>query len=283
LSEVVLLKGTDPVETSFKALKMIKHHLKPVLQKDSILVKPNYINTRHPSTGVTTDSRVVEGIVRFLHSNGGKRILIGEGSGFADTFKAFKVAGIDVIAERYNLQLIDLNKDDFVEVYPPNPLSLIKTRVAKTALESAVVSVPKLKLHRLATVTLSLKNMMGALASKGSMHRGRLSQKIADLVSVLKPSLSVIDGFIAGEGHETSGNPVQMDLVIAGTDPVAVDAVGASVMGVQPSRVKHIVMCQKKGLGTCDLSEISILGQTIEETRKEFRRSLSSRFLTHFG
>ena len=64
---------------------------------------------------------------------------------------------------------------------------------------------------------------------------------------------------------------------------VAVDAVGASVMGVQPSRVKHLVLCQEKGLGTCDLSEISILGQTIEETKKEFKRSLSSRFLTHFG
>ncbi len=61
---------------------------------------------------------------------------------------------------------------------------------------------------------------MGALASKGSMHTGSLSKNIVDLASILRPSISVIDGIIGGEGHETSGNPVEMNLVIAGTDPV---------------------------------------------------------------
>jgi len=67
-------------------------------------------------------------------------------------------------------------------------------------MESTIISVPKLKLHRMATVTLSLKNMMGALASKGSMHMGSLSENIVDLASVVKPSVSVVDGIIAGEG-----------------------------------------------------------------------------------
>ena len=242
------------------------------------------MNSKHPSTGITTDSRVIEGIVKFLRTRKTEEITIGEGSGFADTFQAFKVAGVDAVAERWNVRLVDLNKDEFVEVNPPNPLSLKKIRVAKTALESTIISVPKLKPHRIATVTLSLKNMMGALASKGSMHMGKsLSENIADLASTLKPSISVIDGIIAGEGHETSENPIEMNLIIAGTDPVAVDAVGAAVMDILPTDVKHLLLAEKKGLGTCHLEQITVLGEPIEKVKRKFHRSITSKLLVHLG
>jgi len=130
---------------------------------------------------------------------------------------------------------------------------------------------------------LSLKNMMGALASKGSMHVGRLNPKIADLASILKPRLSVIDGIIAGEGHESSGNPVEMNLVIAGTDPVAVDATGAAVMGIPPTDVKHLVLAEKKSIGTCRLEEITILGEPIEKVKRKFKRTFSSKLLNRLG
>ena len=284
MSRVAIVKGTRPVETTVKALQMIKSDVDCVLSESKpILIKPNYINSEHPSTGITTDSRVIEGIVKFLRGRNIEKIIIGEGSGWADTFQAFKVAGVDAVAERWGVELIDLNKDKFIEVNPPNPLALKKVKVAKTALESTIISVPKLKPHRIATVTLSLKNMMGALASKGSMHRGNLSKNIADLASILTPSISVVDGIIAGEGHETSGDPIEMNLVIAGTDPVAVDTAGAAVMCIAPADVKHPRFAEKKGLGTCNLDEITILGEPIEKVKRKFRRSLSSRLLAHLG
>ncbi|MFQ6074306.1 MAG: DUF362 domain-containing protein [Candidatus Bathyarchaeia archaeon] len=284
MSKVAIVKGTSPVETTAKALEMVESDVDSVLSKKKpVLIKPNYINSKHPSTGITTDSRVIEGIVKFLRERKIEEIIIGEGSGFADTFQAFKVAGVDAVAERWGVKLVDLNKDEFVDVNPPDPLSLKKVRVAKTALESTIISVPKLKPHRIAGVTLSLKNMMGALASKGSMHRGRLSRNIVDLASVLRPSISVVDGIIAGEGHETSGNPVEMNLVIAGTDPVAVDAVGAAVMGIPPTDVKHLILAEKKGLGTCNLEEIAVLGEPVEKVKRKFHRSFSSRLLVHLG
>lgn len=283
MGRVAIVKGLNPVETTIRALEMVKRDLKTVLSSEKpILVKPNYINAQHPSTGITTDSRVVEGIVKFLKEHGKNNIAIGEGSGFADTFQAFKVAGIDKVGEKWNTKLVDLNKDTFVEVYPPNPLALKKVKVAKTALQSLIISVPKLKLHRMAIVTLGLKNMMGALASKGNMHNGHLNENIVDLASMLKPSLTVIDGIIAGEGHETSGNPVEMNLVIAGADPVAVDAVGAAVMGVLPEEVKHLVLAEKKGLGTCRLEEIEVIGERIENVRWNFRRPFLSKLFKHF-
>jgi len=284
MTRVVILKGTNPVKTTVKALEAIEGDVNSAVSGEKrILIKPNYINSKHPLTGITTDSRVIEGIVKFLKAHTIGEIVIGEGSGFADTFQAFKVAGVDTVAEQWNVKLVDLNKDEFVEVKPPNPLALKKVRIAKTALESTIISVPKLKPHRMTTVTLSLKNMMGAVASKGGMHMGALSESIADLASVLKPSVAVVDGIIAGEGHETSGNPVEMNLIIAGTDPVAVDAVGAAVMGIAPTDVKHLVLAEKKGLGTCYLEEITVLGEPIEKVKRKFNRSPSSRLLVHLG
>jgi len=281
MSEVAIVRGTNPIDVTVEALRMID--VEPVLIVGKpILVKPNYVDASHPSTGITTDSRVIEGVVRFLKERGVKDVRIGEGSGYADTFEAFRVAGVDKVAEKWNVGLIDLNEDEVVEVSPSNPLALKRVKIAKTALESTLISVPKLKLHRITGVTLSLKNMMGTISRKGSMH-SHLSKNIADLASIVKPSIAVIDGIIAGEGHETSENPIEMNLVIAGTDPVAVDAVGAAVMGVSPKDIKHLRLAEEKGLGTCDLSKIKVLGQPIESVRRKFRRSLSSKFLRYLG
>lgn len=284
MSNVAIVQGTNPVEASVEALQLVGSDVDKVLSNaKQILIKPNYINAKHPSTGITTDSRVIEGVVKYLKTHDTHNIIIGEGSGFGDTYHAFKVAGVDEVAQRWNVTLADLNKDEFIEVSPLNPLALKKVKVARTALESAIISVPKLKLHRIAAITLSLKNMMGVLASKGSMHTGGLSKNIADLASIVRPRVAVIDGIIAGEGHETSGDPVEMNLVIAGTDPVAVDAVGAAVMEVPPTEVKHLNLAAQKGLGTCDLDEITILGEPIARVKRKFRRSLSSKLLTHLG
>ena len=277
MSRVAIVKGASPQEITVRALEMTDAH-EAVPAERPVLIKPNYINARHPSTGITTDSRVIEGVVKFLKMHGVEDIIIGEGSGFADTFEAFKVAGVDAVAERWNVKLVDLNRDEFVEIEPKNPLALRKVKIAKTALESTIVSVPKLKPHRLARVTLSLKNMMGAVTPKGSIHNP-LSEKIVDLVSIIKPSVAVIDGIIAGEGHETSGNPVVMNIVIAGTDPVAVDAVGSAVMGIPPSTVKHLRLAEERGLGTCNLDRIEVVGEPIEKVRRKFRTSFLSKIL----
>lgn len=281
MSKVAIVKGTVPSDMTVEALEMV--NAGDVLPKEKpILIKPNYINARHPLTGITTDSRVIEGVVKFLRRQGVKNVVIGEGSGFADTFEAFNVAGVNVIAEKWKVKLVDLNKDDFVEVSPKQPLALKKVKIARTALENTIISVPKLKPHRLARITLSLKNMMGVVTPKGSMHTN-LSKKIVDLVSILKLKVAVIDGIVAGEVHETSGNPVRMNLVIAGTDPVAVDAVGAAVMCIPPKSVKHLRLAEERGLGTCNLENIEVLGEPIDKVKRKFRMSFISKFLVHLS
>lgn len=281
MSSVAIVKGMHPEDITVKALEMIKTE-ETLADEKTILIKPNYLNASHPSTGITTDSRVIEGIIKFLKQKKVQQIIIGEGSGFSDTFEPYRIAGVDAVADRWNVKLVDLNKDEYVEVHPQNPITLKKVKVAKTALESTIISVPKLKLHRIAGVSLSIKNMMGAMKPKGSMHT-HLSSNIADLASIITPKIAVIDGIIAGEGHESSGNPVEMNLVIAGTDPVAVDSVGAAVMMIPPDEVKHLRLAEKKGLGINNLNQIEILGEPIEKVRRKFRRAILSRFLSHVG
>jgi len=280
-ASVAIVKGDDPVSMVVEALEMIEADEAFEID-ERILVKPNYIDASHPSTGVTTDARVVEGVVKFLKDNDLRNIMIGEGSGMADTMRAFEVAGIDDVARRWKVSLMDLNDDEYIIAEVPSPLALKTVRIAKTALNSAIISVPKLKLHRMAGVTLSLKNMMGVVSPKGQIHRS-LSKKIADLVSLVKPRLAVIDGIIGGEGHELAGRPVEMNLVIAGLDPVAVDAVGAAVMEVNPEKVEHIILAAKKGLGICDLNKIRVLGEPIKKVRKKFKPSFSLRLLSRFA
>lgn len=278
---VAIVKGDDPGGMVVEALEMVGAD-EAFREDERILVKPNYIDASHPSIGVTTDARVVEGVVKFLKENGLRNIIIGEGSGMADTMTAFKAAGVDEVAERWKVELIDLNDDKYVTVEVPSPLALKTVRIARTALNSAIVSVPKLKLHRLAGVTLSLKNMMGVISPKGQLHRF-LSKKIADLASLVKPRLAVVDGIIGGEGHELARKPVEMNLIIAGLDPVAVDTVGTVVMGLDPRKAKHLLLAARKGVGVCDLNKIRILGEPVEKMKKKFKQSLSLKLFSKFS
>jgi uncharacterized protein (DUF362 family) len=278
---VAIIKGDKPIEMVTEALALIDAE-QSFEKEERILVKPNYIDASHPSTGNTTDARVIEGIIKYLRGKGFSNIAIGEGSGFADTMKAYEVAGVDEVAHRWQIDLLDLNKDDYVVLDVKDHLALNSVRISKIALNSTVISVPKLKLHRITGVTLSLKNMMGVVQPKGQMHF-HLNEKIADLVSVVKPKLVVIDGLIGGEGHETAGKPVPMNLVIAGLDPVAVDTVGAAIMGINVDNIKHIRLAAQKGLGTCDLEQIRIVGEPIEKVKRNFKPSFASHLMSKFA
>ncbi|MBS7628301.1 DUF362 domain-containing protein [Candidatus Bathyarchaeota archaeon] len=275
---VCVLRTEDPVEGVIKALKKINAE-ELLSQKDRVLIKPNYITADHPSTGVTTDGRIVEGLVRFLRALGIESIIIAEGSGMADTMEAFKVAGLLELAGRYGLRLVDLNKDELVMVEIPRAMALKRVKIAKTALESTfIVSVPKLKVHRMAGVTLSMKNMMGVVMPKGSVH-SPLDEKIVDLNLVIKPNLAVVDGIVAGARAELNSLPVHLGIVIAGKDPVAVDAVGAALMGFDPLTIGHIRRAHERHLGVGDLAQIEVVGEALDVVRRDFRSMASHRRL----
>lgn len=270
-TSVAIVRGKQPSRMIEKASELIgaKEIIKP---GDNVLIKPNYVVAKHPSTGITTDSRVVESLIEFVKSCGVKDIVVGEG-GAGDTERAFNVVGIRDITARQKVRLVNLNQDSRVNVEVPQPLALEEVGIAKTALESTcIISVPKLKVHHIALVTLCMKNLMGLILPKSIMH-SQINEKIVDLSSLFrdKVKINVVDGLVGAELDEVYGSPVKMNLIIAGRDMVAVDSVATAVMGIDPRNIKYLRLAEERGLGVSNLKEIEVFGENIEEVKKKFR------------
>ena len=271
MTSVAIVKGKFPSQMLETALKLIEA-TDLIGPEDRVLIKPNYVRARQPSTGITTDSRVIDGIIEFVKRCGVRDIIVGEG-GSGDTEKAFDIVGIREVVTYHGVRLVNLNRDIRVNVKVPQPLALKEVGVAKTALESTcIINVPTLKVHHIAVVTLSMKNLMGLILPKSIMH-GQINQKIVDLASIFKDKtkINVVDALVGAEFDETRGSPVEMNLIIAGQDMVAVDAVGTAVMGIDPLTVKYLRIAEEIGLGVSSLEEITVLGENINKVKKRFR------------
>lgn len=270
-AKVAVVKGDDLYEMLDRALKLFGSE-KIVSSEDRVLIKPNYVSAKHPSTGVTTDSRIIEGIIMYLKDLGVSDLVVGEG-GAGDTERAFNVVGIKDVVRRHDIRLIDLNKDPVIKLKIPNALALHEVGIAETALRSTcIINVPKLKVHHMALVTLCMKNLMGLILPKSIMH-DRLNEKIVDLTMLFrdKVKLNVVDGLVGSEEDEVYGSPVQMNLIIAGTNMVAVDAVATAVMGIDPNKVKYLRLAEERKLGTANLNEIEVIGEQIDRVKREFK------------
>ena len=201
-----------------------------------------------------------------------EKIIVADGGSFGISDKFFKLNDISRL-ENYGIRIMNLNDDEIVNnIEIPNPLSLKTVNIVKIAMDaSCIISVPSLKTHNLAKTTLSMKNMMGTIMPKSIMH-SNIHKKIADLVSVLRSKMKfqIIDGIIGSDGWELGGKPIQMNLIIAGKDPVAVDRVGSEIMGYGINKVKYLKYGKQKGLGTANLDEIEIVGKSIDEVYHKF-------------
>jgi uncharacterized protein (DUF362 family) len=281
--EVAIVKGTDPRSMVFRALEMINAETH-VRQSNDVLIKPNCVAPKDPSTGVTTDSRVVEAIIEFLRDKGVHALTIGEG-GNRHTDKTFVVTGLHEVAARHGVRLVNFNTDQSIEIEIPSAKVLTNVAISKTVLASTcMINVPTLKIHHMCQVTLAAKNLMGVIVGdRGAIMHRHVDEKLVDLASFVKPKLNVIDGLVGSEMDEVQGTPVQMNVIIAGTSVWATDAVGCAVMGVNPKSVRHLQLAAERGFGVIDLDAITVLGDPIRKVRKVFRRGFTKGRLKNYG
>jgi uncharacterized protein (DUF362 family) len=266
-----------------QALELLKADL-IFSSNDKILLKPNYVAPRDPSTGITTDSRVIEGIVEFLKNKRLEDITIGDG-GSPFTDKTFELTGIREVALQHGLKLVNFNKDTVINVKIPSARVLHEVPLARTALEStSIINVPTLKIHHIVKATLSIKNLMGLIVgNRGALMHRQIEEKIVDLATLIRPKLNIIDGIVGSEMDETLGRPVKMNLIIAGMDPVATDAVGCAVMGLNPQTVTYLQLAQERSIGIADLQKIDVLGEPIKTIARSFDRSFAEKRLRRYG
>jgi uncharacterized protein (DUF362 family) len=272
-SVVAIVKGERGHAPVFKALDLIDYK-SALTGYDTVLIKVNFITDKTWDTGATTDPIVVEAIIKKLEDLHMKVYVVESDATITNADKAFEATGMKDMCSRNGVEWLNLRYvKDKVKLAVPNGEALKSITVPRLVMESAVISAAKLKTHANTDVTLGMKNMFGLLPDKfkGKYHMRGISKVIVDINTVLKPALTVIDGFVGMEGAgPIDGTPVQMNLIIAGTDVVATDATAARVMGFNPFEIKHIRRAFEKGLGG---SEAQIVGEKLETVTRAFKRA----------
>jgi uncharacterized protein (DUF362 family) len=256
---------------------------------DSVLIKPNFIAAYSYKTGVTTNPNVIFAIAELCREVGAKKVTVADGSAVGhDTDKVFDQLGLRQLARKYNCELVNLTKDEFTYVVNPMGRNIKRLRLPRTFIESNVmINVPVMKTHDALTVTLGLKNLKGIihLSDKKRFHKWGLTQTIVDLAHLALPELTIVDGTIALEGMgPVVGKPVNLGLLLASTDTLAVDRVCMEIMGFSLNEIEYIKLAGELGLGCTDLSKITVLGEELKKAIRPFERvSIDPKTLSEMG
>jgi uncharacterized protein (DUF362 family) len=265
VSLVAVVKGERGVEPVFRAMELISFE-EALAPHDTVLVKPNLITDHTFETGITTDPVVVEAVIMKIMELDKKAIVVETEGGITSPDKAIIETGIMEVLDRLGVEYVNMRKlDDKVELEVENPRAIKRFKVARIAVESAIITVPSMKTLHHTTITMGLKNMFGMLTTRNkyAMHRFGTSNFVYDICKTLPPHLSVIDGFYGKSGRGPwSGPPVKMNTIIASVDPVAADATGARCIGIDPHTIDHVRWLHEAGVGNID--DIEVVGDGID-------------------
>jgi uncharacterized protein (DUF362 family) len=249
-----------------------------------VLIKPNTVLPVKTGTGIVTDVRMVEAVTKLVLERNPKKISIGEGSSvgydFRETYNSMhcmEIAGVAKVAERLGVEVVDLNRDEQVEVSVPDALVMERFAIAKTALDAdVIISLPVIKTHIRTGITCGLKNMKGVLPGneKKRTHKLGLDKGIVDLNRVARPTFTIVDGIVGVQGawgsQAEAADRVPLGLIFAGSDVVAVDAVCAAATGFDVRDILHVQLAGEANLGICDMDLIEVRGESIDDVKHPF-------------
>jgi uncharacterized protein (DUF362 family) len=265
--KVAIAKNSDCRKAVFSSMELLGGiDEKTVKQYPSILVKPNLCGGVPGEPGSHTSIEVLKAVLE-VFSTYGSPLYIGEADcSFNDAHEVFTSLRVYQLGKQFNAQVINLSEGPSVEVEVPRPLSLKRLRISTVLQQSFIVSVPVLKTHPWCAVTMNMKNMYGAIyeREKAFLHNG-LEKNIVDINKVVRPHLCILDAKTAvvrggfKYGLWVGCPPTTLDLIIAGMNPVAVDAVGTRILGKDPGNIHYIELAAKQGLGVCDLQKLNVV------------------------
>ncbi len=277
--------------------------------KERIMLKPNLVSSEPRDV---TKPGVIKALAQLM-KEAGKDVSVGEGSAAAGpNFRpgifgnvcatkdrkmlndiqqiVFDTLGYSDLAKSLKIPLINLHTGEMSRVQIPNGFVNKEISLHHSLTETDLLcSVPMMKTHGLATVTLGMKNLIGAYPGqiygtvRSGVHRkaARVEESgtasaIVDMVRANKLGLVVVDASMAMQGQGPSvhdgGRLLKMDLIIAGTNPLATDMIAADIMGFRPEEISTFVWAWKAGMGPKNLDEIEIRGGNLPYVRKNFSR-----------
>ena len=233
------------------------------LRSKPVFLKPNLV-TVYSRMGLverdypeTTDPRVLDALVAFLKQHT-DRIIIAESSGRGvPTRGSFRVAGLDRLARHHQVELVALEEALTERYYLPHAKvqkEIIIPKIFAPVLrrEAVLISVAKMKTNLYTEVTLGLKNAMGLLPYnlRQRHHHFALDEKLVDILRLIQPDLTVIDGLVGGEGNcPAPVDPVDSRVIISGTNCLETDRVAARMMGFDPDKIPLLQAAATAGFG----------------------------------
>lgn len=252
----------------------------PDVRGRSVVIKPNVVDVS-PDRPVHTDARLIEALGLHLKSLGAREVVLAEGASHnRDSEGIFRQSGYEALARRLGARLVDLNLDDITRVPCANPRATLLKEIAlpKTiASADVIISVPKMKTHRLAGITLSMKNMFGVLPGmvygwpKNVLHWNGIPLSVCEINGTVKTHYTVVDGIVGMEGYgPLLGTARKSGVLVMGDNALAVDATAARVMGIDPARVDYLDMAHKIKLGSILAEDIAVTGSTVKQVRVDF-------------
>ena len=258
----------DPVAATKKALEALGGISRFVQKGQRVVLKPNMSFTRTPEFGATTHPQVVATVAQACMEAGAQQVLVLdhtlhraelclERTGIREACK--DIPGVHVLA----LQ----ERKFFREIKIPQGKVLERVEVMKEVLDSPVlINMPVAKSHSATGVSMGIKGLMGLIWDREIFHsQVNMNQALADLATVIKPQLTILDATraLTSGGPGGPGEVKKTNLIIAGIDPVAVDSYGVSVVPwygqtFKGRQVEHLQIAHQRGLGKIDIEQLNI-------------------------
>ncbi|MGD0350587.1 MAG: DUF362 domain-containing protein [Verrucomicrobiota bacterium] len=234
-----------------------------VKKGQTVLVKPNIGWDTPPERGADTHPETVKRTIEMCLAAGAKSVSMFDNP--CDQWqRAYTNSGIEKVAKDTGATLVS-GKDQtlYRPVDIPNGKKLHMAKVHSLVLDSDVfINVPVLKHHAGSRITGCMKNLMGVVWDREFYHRTDLHQCIADLLTLKRPTLNILDAYAPmvrnGPRGKSADDLVVMRTLLVSTDIVAIDAAGAKLLNQQPSDVRHIAIAAEMKLGTMDLEQVDI-------------------------
>jgi uncharacterized protein (DUF362 family) len=299
MSTVVIADTTQGLKPALEAIFAPHGGVEAVIPRDSttVYVKPNGI---HFTPHTHTDPAVLEATLAYLCDHGYTHLAVMEScTGGNFTRLVFKITGYTDICRRYGAEPVYLDEGPTVEV---DLRDGTRARVSRRLYEAIIhqganpstgsgrsfyLSIPKLKTHSMATVTLGVKNQQAFPVDADRMEQhshSTLHRRLAALYDLTQPDFCIIEGLTAtAHGHFPPTALldeclVPMNILIGGPDTLAADVVGARVLGYALDEVEHLRLCAEWGLGQGDLSQIDLRGVELSHFTARLPHTLLRRF-----
>lgn len=277
--------SSDPYIATQRAIEASAQWPADAIAGKTVVVKPNLVNRSAASTGATTDPQVVRAVVDRALEAGAQRVQIVEYIGETDKWD---LCGYRFFADYdTRVSLVDLQGQPLSFVRVPGGMAYLMLYLPTIVVATDIVfiSVAKMKTHGNAVATLAVKNLFGlppvepyqkpGIQGRFAMHDRSVTQTTVDLNLARTIDFAVVDGIWAMEGEgPLRGQPVAMNMVLAGRNAVAVDRVCLRAMDIPEATVQYLDYAARKGLGPASYSEVDVAGDPL--TPRTFVRATAS-------